>query len=302
MEEFDRHIKSKIDSLNEVPGVEFDEERVWKKIKSNWSKGLFFGFSSIFILVSSMLFFLSKDESQRKIAEYNQVKESIPVDLIDSTIAQVTEGFSFENLNVEGADSIRDFKRKSSKEAKSVMNQSSPIHQAKKLVKKQSPSPPELVDIQVKEREKEISVSLGKESQTLRITHLKEVNNHLSLTYGIQFNRSLNQKFGTREGMLMPFEINQIQIPLGIRYNFSRRDRQFKPYLYTGFMNSFLLSSDSRAMDYNLKFESYLGIDYQIFSTEDGKKGYLRFQLPISNKNLINQGVYKPSLYDVLKH
>lgn len=301
MEEFDRYIKHKIDSLNEVPGVEFDEVRVWKKIKSNWSKGLFFGLSMIFILVSLMFFFLSKDESQIKIAEYNQVKEHIPVVLIDSTIAQVAEGFSFENLNVEGADSIRDSTLKSSKESKSGRNQSSPIHQDEKLVKKQSTAPLKLVDSHVKEMKKEISVSIGKENLTVGITHLKEVNNHLSLTYGIQFNRSLNQRFGKREVMLIPFEINQIQIPFGVRYNFFNRERQFKPYVYTGFINSFLLSSYSRTMDYNLKFESGLGLDYRIFSTKDGKKGYLRFRLPIYNKNMINQGVYKPSLYDVLK-
>ncbi len=302
MEELDRHIKSKIDSLSEVPGVEFDEERVWKRIKSNWREGLFFGLSLILIFVSLIIIFFIKDESRRKIVEYNQAKESIPAIFIDSTITQATEEFSFENLNVDGADSISDFKHKSSEESKSRVNQSSLIHQAKKLVKNQSTSPSELVASQVKERKKEISVSLGKENQTIGITHLKEVNNHLSLTYGIQFNRRLNQRIETREGMLMPFEINQIQIPLGVRYNFFNRERQFKPYLHAGFINSFLLSPDSRTMDYNLMFESDLGLDYRIFSTKDGKKGYLRFRLPIYNKNMINQGVYKPSLYDVLKH
>lgn len=302
MEEFDRHIKSKIDSLCEVQGVEFDEERVWKRIQSRSSGGFFYFIGSIVLLIGLIILLLPKNENQRIITEYNQVKESIPEVLIDSNIAITKEEFLSKNLKVEGTDSAIGLKRKSSEEPKNVMNPSASIHRTKKVsVQKQNTPRTELRSGSVNERKKEFSMSAGKDNQTIGITHLKKINNHFSLTYGIQFNRSFNQRVKSNEHGFRSFDINQIQIPIGVRHQFFNRERRFKPHLYAGFINSFLLPSDSRAIDYNLKFESGLVLDYRIFSTKDGKKGYLRFRLPIYNKNIINQGVYKPSLYDALK-
>lgn len=302
MEEFDHHIKSKIDSLHKVPGVEFDEERIWKRIKPSSGGCLFFFIGLILLLTSLIIIFLPKSESQREIVEDNHMKESMHEIAIDSNSIQTTKELQFRSLKIEGADSVRDFKSKPSK-LKNSVNQLHSIHRTKKVpAQKQSTPQYELISGQVKEIKKEFSVSVGRGNQTIGITHVKEVNNHVSLTYGIQFNRNFNQRVKTNEHLFRPFEINQIQIPLGVRYSFFNGKRKFQPHVYAGFTNSFLLSSDSRAMDYTLKFESNLVLDYRIFSTKDGKKAYLGFRLPIYNKNIINQGVYKPSLYDLLKH
>lgn len=303
MEKFDRHIKSKIDSLHEVPGVEFDEESVWKRIKFKSGRNLFFFIGSILLLISLVIILLPKNESQRKITEYNQVKESISKVLIDSSIVQNTEEILFKNLKEAEVDSVRDLKSISKVVPKDNAYQSTPIHPVKKVsAHKQSTSPPQLGSGQVNKSKKEYSITAGKDNQTIGITHSMRLENRLLFVHGIQFNRGFNHGFSVNEPMFMPFEINQIQIPLGVRYNLFKRERRFKPHLFAGFLNSLLLSSDARTMEYNLKFEFDLVLKYQIYSTKDGKKGYLRFRVPIYNKDIINQGVYKPSLYNVLKH
>lgn len=302
MEEFDRQIKSKIDSLAEVPGIKFDEERVWKKIKLNPSLGPLSFIVPIFLLSFLSIGFLYKHWSQRNHIRQDQIEESISEVLIDSNSVQSKKARLFIKTEIQGADSVIGLRSELNDESKNSENQVTSIQGTKKkLLHKQSESLYEFVDDgQENARKKEFFVSVGKGSHTLGITRLRELNNRFLLTYGIQINRNFAQVFETNEGVFMSSEINQIEVPIGVRYNFFTDERQFKLHAYAGLTNSFSLPN-TIGTDYNLKFDSNISFDYRIFSTKDGKEAYLRFRLPIYNKNIINKGVYKPSLYDVLK-
>ncbi|MEM8894617.1 MAG: hypothetical protein AAGC88_08570, partial [Bacteroidota bacterium] len=117
-----------------------------------------------------------------------------------------------------------------------------------------------------------------------------------SITSEVQFRSGLNQRFNRTDDQPSNYYSHQIQIPLGIRYDLIKGDRRFKPHLYTGLTSVFGFPVENTGSNYDLRFESTLNLDYRIFSTKDGKRGYLRFRLPLFNKSLFNTNTYQPWL------
>lgn len=322
MEEFDRQIKSKIDSLGEVPGVVFDEDRVWRKVSPRL-RGDWFLFTGLFLTLAFLtIILLSQDEREFEIVEYHRIEESptkgsMPSiifsadsnavqalenqDLIDSITTQTAKESTTSAMEIQKTDSAKSTSHKWSEKPKNCNVETSLIYEKEKAFDKQKSAPVfESLESQTNEKN-EISFSVGHRNQTIGITQLKKIDSRFLLAYGIQFNRSFHQELKPNEGLFMPDANNQIQVPLGIRYNLLKGDRQFRLHLHAGLMNSFLLFPDTRSMDHNLSVESDLIFDYRIFSTMDGKKGYLRLRLPLYNADIINTGVYKPTVFNKLK-
>lgn len=322
MEEFDRQIRIKIDSLDEVPGVEFDEKRVWKKIKPRLSLGSFLFVGLLLTFLTTI--FLIKPESQTQIIEYNQLQEStsmgltepkvVHVDsaneieefkiqvLIDSSNIQIAKELPILKIERQGIDSVKYSGSTSNENPKNGYVKTTSTHQKKKIPIKKKETPEfESLSGQTNEKTKELSISLGKNNQTIGITHLWKANNHFHFTYGLQINRSFDLTRETNEKVFTSFNAIQYQVPIGIRYNLSNSERRFRSFLSTDLINSFPASFYNGTIDYNLSFEANLNLDYQVFSTKGGKNGFLRFKLPLYKKDLVNQGMYRPSLYDALK-
>lgn len=316
MEEFDRHIKSKIDSLHEVPGVKFDEKRVWRRIWSNWGRNLILLTVAIVLLISTVAVFHSRNEDQNEHIASSISRESKSDVSVDSNSVVISEeAIPKENYSMKETFTITKDKESVAKASKDDVNIPSSSVKEVKDDSDQSISPDETYRSSPQEKtpivnrepgivnnvRKELTITSGRENQTVGITHLERLDNRFSLSYGIQFNRSWDRRFNLIEGQNKPFEFYQIQIPVGLRYSLRKENRLLNPFLYTGLKNSFFLKPNSNNMNYNLRFESELGLDIRFFSTKDGKKGYLRFKYPLYNKNIINQGIERPSLYDVLK-
>lgn len=318
MEEFDRHIKSKIESLTEVPGVKFNEKRVWRRIRSNWGSDLTPLTVAIVLLISAVVVFHSLNEDQSEhIASgiSRESKSDVSVDpdsvvISEEAIPKENDSMKETFTITEGEEhvakaSIDDVNRPSSSISSSSLKEVK--DDSDQSISSDESSPQEKTPIVNREPpivnnvHKELAITSGKESQTVGITHLKGLDNRFSLSYGIQFNRSWSRRFNHIEGQNKPFEFYRIQIPIGLRYDLRQKNGLLNPFLYTGLINNFFLKPNSKNMNYNLRFESELGLDIRIFSTEDGKKGHLRFKYPLYNKSIINQGIQRPSLYDVLK-
>lgn len=315
MEAFDRHIKSKIESLTEVPGVAYNEKRVWKRIWLSRNGGVAFFTVAIILLTSIAAIILLPHEGQRENEAACLAKEGKPGIVADTTSVVYPEkeirpgkfdtgetnpftkpGNSLvKNINGDG-NMLPSLAKKAGNDLGQPAGGNKPFA-TRQQVKK--PFPDRVGDT-TNTVQKALSITPGKGSLAFGVARLKRIDNRFSLRYGIQFNRHWGEKFVEGEGINRRFEIHQIQLPVGLRYNFRRAEGRFNPFFYNGLNSSFLFGADAKAMDYSMGFESALGLDYRIFSTEDGKKGYLRFKLPLYNKNIINQGLYQPSLYDAL--
>jgi len=294
MEEFDQHIKSQIDSLHEVPGGEFDEKGVWKRIKSNSNQNLLYFFGCILVISLAFIFF-NRPETNRITAEVKKVEDHQPETLVDSSNTKPEVSLPLQSP--EHAHSSQDFDKKT-EEPEKITSLEASTSQPKKLIvqKLDKPTSP-LTDSRISDSDHELSVSIAKGNRTVEVTQLKRLNNRFTFTYGIRSSRSFGTRFSEDGYLYRPFGFNQIQIPIGVRYNFLGRKRAFKPFLYAGFNNSLSLPSNNKSAGYNLNFESNLTLDYRIFSTRGGKKGYLRVRLPIFNYNIINT----PGRYNVLE-
>lgn len=325
MEDFDQLIRSKIDTLDKVPGVEFNEEKVWRKIKPRLGGSVFFALGLITLLALLTTVFVSweknqiqmvkpqeaKDRKSEALTEAKFLREDIPnaqrelkrQGLIDTSSMQTTVELLISKNSIPEVDLIKDFRLVPSKKPESSIAQTVLVNQAKKVVDKEESVPLSAPFASQAEQEvQEVSFSAGSNGQTLGLTRLKRVDDRFYLTYGLQFSRDFDPRLESDQVVNKMFKRNSVQVPIGLRYNLFEKERRFRAHISGEFRNSFLASSITNAMAYNLSFESNLSLDYRIFSTPDGKRGYLRFRLPIYNTSIINQGVYRPSLYDALRN
>lgn len=324
MEDFDQLIRSKINSLDNVPGVEFNEEKVWRKIKPRLGGSVFFALGLITLLALLTTVFVSweknqiqmvkpqeaKDSKSEALTEAKFLREDIPnaqrelkrQGLIDTSSMQTTDELLVSKNSIPEVDLIKDFRLVPSKKSESGVVQIALVDPAKRVLDKEKSVPLSApLASQAEHEAQEISFSTGSNGQTLGLTRLKRVDDRFSLTYGLQFSRNSGTRFQSNEDVNTRFNSNSVQVPIGLRYNLFKKERRFRAHISGEFRNSFLSSPVTNALEYNLSFESNLSLDYRIFSTPDGKRGYLRFRLPIYNTNIINQGVYQPSLYDALR-
>jgi len=301
MEEFDRHLKSKVESLTEVPGVKFDEKRVWRSVKSGWNGGSSLLIGVVLLFLSAIMYIHPQDEDLVKHTEFPVSKEIVAEVSADSNIVESTSVTPLAIYQLQKEDSIDSVKFSLSNQLEDSVYAATSMQRSSRLVHTKNDPPVERTSGKLQGRKKEISITLSKENQSIGVTHLRRLGNHLSLSYGVHFNNSWNRNFNRRESIIKPVNIHQIQFPVGLRYEFINRERRFNPFLYAGLKQSVLFQPNTKSIDYHLTFESELGLDYRIFSTRNGKNGYLRFKLPLYNKGIINQGMYQPSLYDVLK-
>ncbi len=340
MEEFDRHIKSKIDSLDEVPGVTFDEKRVWKKIGSNWGRNMTLLTVAMVLLTSVVTVNgLYKEEQNEQVV--SSISREIKSDLsVDSTGVVISEEAlpkeNFSNKETYTIPKVKEHVAKASKGGVHIpprLLSTDSVQQVEEM--KEVEETEEVQEVEVvnndsdqsirsdetyrslpqEEKEpvvnrapgtvnkdrKELVFTSDGENQTVGITQLERLDNRFSLSYGIQINRARYRRLNLTEGQNKPVEFYQIEIPVGLRYSLHPKNGLLKPFLYTGLKSSFFLNPNSNNRNYNLSLESELGLDIRIFTTKNGKKGYLRFKYPLYNKNIINQGIQRPSLYDVLK-
>lgn len=319
MEDFDRQLKAKINSLDKVPGVEFDEARVWSKIKLGLGGNLSLLGGAMIMLTVFTIIFIARPENQTKLAKDDQpkkdasesliasnilqddgsaaVEELQTQNLVETKVVQITEESLLPKKELQGISSSKYFEVKPSDKSQRNVVQISPTSALE-----EAPSAPVFEALsRTNETEKEFSISAGRGNQKVAITHLRKIDDHFSLTYGFQVARNFDLRFRSNESAFLNPTTHHIQFPLGVRYNLYSKKNRFKMHVSTDFVSSFLTSPYTPAVDYSLSLESYLRLDYRFFSGRNGKEGFVGFRLPLFNRNMINGGAHKPSLYDLLK-
>ncbi len=310
MKAFDQKIKHKIESLAEVPGVKFNEKKVWSKVNNHLRKNWFPGPSLLIVLLIS--FTLLFQQKRTKLNGYKQINNQILPTLIETTVNQQTENILILKDTLEIYNIPPDIKEKQPdvpiKKLKSLSNEMSSdhslitVHSIVTATNEKSSFPPLPAKSMVKTKEKEAFVETRKESQSVGFTYLKPINKQLSLSYGIHFNKQRYWTFYTNELGYQPKEHFLLEIPVGLRYNFLKKNAKLNPFVYLGLRNTYLVQNNFNTVQFNLGVEADLSIDYRIFSGKYGQKTYLRFKVPLYRKNFMHRSIYQPNLYDALNH
>ncbi len=307
----DMFVKNKIDTLDSVPSIQFDENAIWNRIepnivsKSGGGLHLFIGLTAVGLGILMYLSFFSNMTSKQP--------DSIDKDILPLTKDSIIylEETNYDSIKLPESNRMVDKKRvkkliitkkpsaKISKAEVEIEEYSGKITPAKKnrIVRENGQAnytrPPDRKA--KKKQQKEVTISFSKVGFSIGVNDVISISSHSSLAYGWNL-REVNLHRIDRSYAHNLTAVN-LEIPLELRYYIGEKKGKFSFYLYSGFVNSFSLKHIDDISRYSLGFESGVGMKYRVFRSKNGKsESFIGIRLPIYNSNLINKSFARPSL------
>jgi hypothetical protein len=307
-EEFDQLIRERINSLNFIPDVEWNEEKVWKKIKSgkNFNFNLFtYG---VILIVTTLLVTLFSLPEIPVTLEQNKLRFE-PAKQIDpdaSTVSKAEpvrekqEDLSRELIKIKKIDPKREktiqdlISQKLSSPEDNVTLKTEHAMEKKDSVKE---APPIRLNSPKAKNSQEIVLSAGSHSFNLGLNRITYASPRISLAYGIHL-RQFNSSPGVFENGASLSNILFLEIPFQVRYQFPSRESRFSIILYSELQSSLIMNQSAGVQNYSLKYTLGTELRYRFYQGNN-RAAYFFVRLPVYGRNLVNKG-YQNSTFNLM--
>ncbi len=307
--EFDHLIKTRIESLEKIPHMEFNDKKVWDNVRqgtvsSSGSGLLLFVGLSVIIIALGVLYNHYKIETplrkENKMITVPKQTDSVSANKIIPESIEILEREK-NTSKVTGSNDTTSVNKNSLKKPKRVVADSSKasVDNTKQQDSRAifwNPTTPQVqgnnpIRTQsLPKKEKEIVLSLASNSLALGLNYVNPLTKRSSVVFGAHLRKYdfLKNNFDTNG---YPGIFN-LEIPLQFRYHLNLPKSRFNAFLYTSAVNSFDLGNTDGLSPYGLRFESGAELRYLIFKAKNNRsKGHLFLRLPFYNRSLINNNM-----------
>lgn len=313
-EEFDQFIRERIDSLNVISDVQWDEEKVWEKIKSG--KGFSPNFKlfmyGIVLIITTTLITLSSLPEVPVTLEQGKAKFE-PAKLKDAHQAVSKALPVKEKLLIIQSQDVAEIKKMVPQVKKEIVQDSvdqkisepedkvalKPDFAEKKIDSVKTGGSGYINPYELKNSQ-EIVFSTAPNNLSIGLNKITYVSPRFSLVYGLYL-----KKFSSSSGALKnnsELSTNSsVEIPLQVRYQFLPGESKFSVFLYSELHNSLLIDPGSGIQNYSLNYRLGTELRYRFYEGNDGSAAHFFFRLPVYEKNLINKGNPNSSSFDLIR-
>jgi hypothetical protein len=313
---FDNFCRVKIDQLEEVPDLKWNDSHVWGKLSFKLGKG-YGGSTSAFAVVLLSIFlcfyiwkYANKENDQssasKKVApKINRQHDFLPNQRTEST--SVNEAITVLKKNTstpvnttaisqskKTLSLILPLERKLLSSSNIVQpSLGSQVSRPVKKIKESVLSPADSRNKIVfkKESEKEVYASMNSNGSSTGINYLRPVSRRFSLVYGLHLARTYNPYFDL-ETHNLSVDITSVQVPFQIRYYLLPKDNRLTAFVYTGLTGSFPVSRHISANNFILNAEAGAQAQYRLLSTKNGGAAFFFVRMPFYRQTIYNK--YKP--------
>jgi hypothetical protein len=309
-DEFDAFFRVKLDELNQVPDVAWNNESAWSKVISKMGKG--FGglkvFTAVVLLISvaCILFVWNYKYAKQPVTALVETN-IIPAKSLQTHLPKQTDTLEWKNFIM--VSRLERPKVKIEKQVNSIgirhLLMTAPVfttHPTQESLPEVTTTNSEQKELAndsiigyskltepVKNKisiEKELYVSVQGNTTTTGTHYVAALTNKFSLLTGLQFAKSYNPYFNL-EHIYAPLAAYSIQVPLQIRYYLLPRENRLTAFIYSGISASVPVGGFTQPGS-ALRIETGGEVRYWIYADKYKNAAYFFIRLPVHNKDILN--------------